>query len=487
MIKNERQYRITKAQVARFSDAVRRSRRETAATKVDHPLIHKAKLEALQSQLRDLEDEVKEYELLQSGTEPIIEVESFEELSVAMIKARIAAGMSQKDLAERLGMKEQQIQRYESTDYAGASFSRLAEIVKALGVSLHEAVFVPPAGMSLEAFFKRLDRLGLDKELVKNQFLPAAAKDEASRSKQCLAEIIFRASTDIRRVYGWTLSELLGSDQPIWDWSVAVAARFKVPTRANQGKLHAFTIYAHHLALSALKAVPDRGTATIPRQACEVATAIQDRFGELTFKSALTYVWDLGTVVLPLNYSGAFHGVFWRIEDRNVIVLKQRTASEARWLFDLLHELWHAGEKPSLRERTIVESAESELDRFKDEEEQKASRFAGDAVLDGRAEELVSMVVEETDGNIPRFKAAVPRIARRESVSPDSLANYLAFRLSLQGENWWGVANNLQQAGDPWGIARDTFLARCDFLTLSPVDRRLLIRALRGLDEVTNE
>ena len=181
MIKNERQYRITKAQVARFSDAVRRSRRETAATKVDHPLIHKVKLEALQSQLRDLEDEVKEYELLQSGTEPIIEVESFEELSVAMIKARIAAGMSQKDLAERLGMKEQQIQRYESTDYAGASFSRLAEIVKALGVSLHEAVFVPPAGMSLEAFFKRLDRLGLDKELVKNQFLPAAAKDEASR------------------------------------------------------------------------------------------------------------------------------------------------------------------------------------------------------------------------------------------------------------------------------------------------------------------
>ena len=262
MIKNERQYRITKAQVARFSDAVRRSRRETAATKVDHPLIHKAKTRGSTVPIEGLGGRgLKSTNCFNRETEPIIEVESFEELSVAMIKARIAAGMSQKDLAERLGMKEQQIQRYESTDYAGASFSRLAEIVKALGVSLHEAVFVPPAGMSLEAFFKRLDRLGLDKELVKNQFLPAAAKDEASRSKQCLAEIIFRASTDIRRVYGWTLSELLGSDQPIWGWSVAVAARFKVPTRANQGKLHAFTIYAHHLALSALKAVPDRGTA----------------------------------------------------------------------------------------------------------------------------------------------------------------------------------------------------------------------------------
>jgi transcriptional regulator with XRE-family HTH domain len=47
----------------------------------------------------------------------------------ALIRSRIAAGLSQKDLGERLGMKEQQIQRYEATDYSGASFSTLSAVV----------------------------------------------------------------------------------------------------------------------------------------------------------------------------------------------------------------------------------------------------------------------------------------------------------------------------------------------------------------------
>ena len=44
-------------------------------------------------------------------------VDSFDELPQALVKARIALRLSQKDLADRLGMKEQRIQRYESTDY----------------------------------------------------------------------------------------------------------------------------------------------------------------------------------------------------------------------------------------------------------------------------------------------------------------------------------------------------------------------------------
>jgi HTH-type transcriptional regulator/antitoxin HipB len=37
------------------------------------------------------------------------------ELLVALIEARIAAGLTQKALADRLGVAEQQIQRYEAT------------------------------------------------------------------------------------------------------------------------------------------------------------------------------------------------------------------------------------------------------------------------------------------------------------------------------------------------------------------------------------
>ena len=58
MIKNERQYRITKAQANRFSQTLR-SLGEVAGV---HPLIVKAQREALSSQIADLEGELREYE-----------------------------------------------------------------------------------------------------------------------------------------------------------------------------------------------------------------------------------------------------------------------------------------------------------------------------------------------------------------------------------------------------------------------------------------
>ena len=60
-----------------------------------------------------------------------------------LIHARIASGLSQKELAERLGMPEQQIQRYEATDYESVSFARIMEIVEALQEVLREVSITP--------------------------------------------------------------------------------------------------------------------------------------------------------------------------------------------------------------------------------------------------------------------------------------------------------------------------------------------------------
>ncbi len=48
--------------------------------------------------------------------------------------------MTQKDLALSLGMKEQQIQRYENNNYASVSFSKIEKIVEALGITIEEKV-----------------------------------------------------------------------------------------------------------------------------------------------------------------------------------------------------------------------------------------------------------------------------------------------------------------------------------------------------------
>ena len=61
-------------------------------------------------------------------------------MTVPMPRARIARGLTQKDLARKLGVKEQQIQRYEETDYASASLSRLNEVIKALDIEVKEEI-----------------------------------------------------------------------------------------------------------------------------------------------------------------------------------------------------------------------------------------------------------------------------------------------------------------------------------------------------------
>ena len=138
MIKNERQYRITKAQADRFSLTLERLAQGAEGPAAVHPRIAKAREDALRSQLADLRSEMREYESLTAGGFPVDDLQAIANLPVVLIKARIAQGLSQKDLARRLGLKEQQIQRYEATDYASASFKRIREVAGALGLAAED-------------------------------------------------------------------------------------------------------------------------------------------------------------------------------------------------------------------------------------------------------------------------------------------------------------------------------------------------------------
>lgn len=139
MIKNERQYLITKAQAGKFREAIAAfdSKKPDA-----HPLLVKAQRDALESQLAELDAQLKEYERLRSGKLRKLKKSSFQDLPTELIRARIARGMTQKDLARKLGLKEQQIQRYEETDYASASLHRVYEVIKALDIEVREEVIL---------------------------------------------------------------------------------------------------------------------------------------------------------------------------------------------------------------------------------------------------------------------------------------------------------------------------------------------------------
>ena len=131
MIKNERQYKITKSQIAKFEAALD----ELNARGGVRSRLRKLEEDALRSQLDELRNEVAQFEQLRTGGPKPIHIESLDDLPRALVTARIVAGLSQKELAERLDLKEQQIQRYEATDYGSASLTRLKQVAKALGVN----------------------------------------------------------------------------------------------------------------------------------------------------------------------------------------------------------------------------------------------------------------------------------------------------------------------------------------------------------------
>jgi ribosome-binding protein aMBF1 (putative translation factor) len=137
MIKNERQYLITKTQAKKFKEAIEAFDNKKTDS---HPLLKKAQREAMESQFTELKWQLDEYDKLRSGKLKRLKKSDFQDLPIELIRARIARGLTQKDLARKLGVKEQQIQRYEETDYASASLSRINEVIKALNIEVKEEI-----------------------------------------------------------------------------------------------------------------------------------------------------------------------------------------------------------------------------------------------------------------------------------------------------------------------------------------------------------
>jgi ribosome-binding protein aMBF1 (putative translation factor) len=99
-----------------------------------------AQHQAARRQIEELGEQVEAYERLNAGRSKGVVLESVEDLPKALIRARIAAGMTQEGLARRLEAKPQQVQRYEATEYGSASFARILKMVHALGLSRPRAV-----------------------------------------------------------------------------------------------------------------------------------------------------------------------------------------------------------------------------------------------------------------------------------------------------------------------------------------------------------
>lgn len=104
MIKNERQYRITKARLEEFEQALAESSSKKA-TEPEDKLWLKVQGDALTSQLDEFREELRDYEELRNRGLDTVEVNSLGDLPRALLRGRIAAGLTQKELADRLKIR----------------------------------------------------------------------------------------------------------------------------------------------------------------------------------------------------------------------------------------------------------------------------------------------------------------------------------------------------------------------------------------------
>jgi HTH-type transcriptional regulator/antitoxin HigA len=139
MITNQRQYLVAQAQAERFRQAL-----NTPDTERLHPKAVKAMRAGLRSQLDDIEAELAEYDQLRQGQLTAFEAEAITGIGPALVKARIVRNLTQKELAERLSLAEQQVQRYEATLYRGVAAERLQEVADALRLKVRERFTFEP-------------------------------------------------------------------------------------------------------------------------------------------------------------------------------------------------------------------------------------------------------------------------------------------------------------------------------------------------------
>ena len=135
MIKNEKQYNTSKKKLAELELTT-----STKQTKVLPNSKEEGALNSLICMMSDIKEEIKQYESLKSKGIPLRRKVTVAQLPNILIEHKIAKGLTQKQYSEILGIKEQQLQRYEAENYSSVSFGRLLNYLEKAKIKINLAV-----------------------------------------------------------------------------------------------------------------------------------------------------------------------------------------------------------------------------------------------------------------------------------------------------------------------------------------------------------
>ncbi|MBL8820729.1 MAG: helix-turn-helix domain-containing protein [Planctomyces sp.] len=143
MIRNEAEYQEAVQRLKDESQRLRQQEKQLKELNLSKEEIKRV-LDPIQSFHLQLKEEVQSYERLKRGE--FDEVRNFDGMGRLFVALRISQGMTQRELAERLGVHESQVSRDERNEYHGITLERASRLLDALGADTRTAVMqVHPA------------------------------------------------------------------------------------------------------------------------------------------------------------------------------------------------------------------------------------------------------------------------------------------------------------------------------------------------------
>jgi ribosome-binding protein aMBF1 (putative translation factor) len=137
MIRNENEYKEVVGRLAEEQKRLAEHRtRLKEAGLTDEEI--KRVIDPMESFHLQLREEVESYERLKR--QEFDELDNLRGLGQLLISLRIAQGMSQRELARRLGVHESQVSRDERNEYFGITLERAVKVLDALNVRLRTKV-----------------------------------------------------------------------------------------------------------------------------------------------------------------------------------------------------------------------------------------------------------------------------------------------------------------------------------------------------------
>ena len=131
MIRTDAEHRRALEQLEEDAEAIEAQKEHLQSIGIEGEELRRA-LQPSISFRKQLEEEVEAYERMKRGDLGVLQ--SLRAVGRWLIGARIARGMSQKELAERLDVSESQVSRDERNEYHGITVDRAQRIMDALDV-----------------------------------------------------------------------------------------------------------------------------------------------------------------------------------------------------------------------------------------------------------------------------------------------------------------------------------------------------------------